>query len=229
MLTKRTKKILQDAKRNGWVLEPDAKQILAMAGADVPRFMLATKNTEALSFAHDIGYPVVAKVVSPRVVHKSELNGVAVGIKNDRELKSAFRRFSIIKGFAGMLVEEMLPGRELIIGAKSDFQFGPVVLLGMGGTAVEIYQDVSVRMAPLQRKDALSMLKGLKAYEILKGFRGQSAINQKALTRLLLLFSDMIMEMQNDFESIDLNPVICYKNRCVVADARIMLNPAAKS
>ncbi len=227
MLTKKTRKILSQAEPYGWVLEPDAKRILSAAGADVPRFELATGSEAALSFAHAIGYPVVAKVVSPRVIHKSEHDGVAVGIANDRDLKRAFKRFSGIQDFAGMLVEEMLSGIELIIGAKNDFQFGPVVLLGIGGTGVEIYQDVSVRMAPLEAKDVTSMLKGLRAYEMLTGYRGQAAIDLEALKKLLLNFSDLIMDLEDAFESIDLNPVICSGNRCSVADARIMLAPAA--
>jgi succinyl-CoA synthetase beta subunit len=224
MLTGENKDILATAKAQGWVLEPEAKRLLASVGIDVPRFQWTTCKEDAVSFARDIGYPVVAKVVSPLVIHKSDLDGVAVGIGNDTELENAFDRFSCLDGFTGMLVEEMLAGVELIIGAKMDYQFGPVILLGIGGTGVEIYQDTSVRMAPLRERDVVSMLRGLKARDILAGYRGSEPVDRQKLTQLLMIFSDLVVELQETFESIDLNPVICTGKRCIVADARIMLN-----
>jgi hypothetical protein len=122
-----------------------------------------------------------------------------------------------------MLVEEMVSGVELIVGAKVDDQFGPVVLLGMGGTGVEIYKDVTLRMAPLALKDIESMIRCLKAHSLLEGYRGSKPVNLEALNRLLKTFSDFVMDLENSIESIDLNPVICSPTRCVVADARIML------
>lgn len=223
MLTREIEDILSAAKDQGWVLEPETKRLLAATGIEVPRFNWAVRKSEAVSFAREIGYPVVAKIVSPRVVHKSDLKGVAVGIGCDADLEETFERFSRFEGFAGILVEEMLAGIELIIGAQMDYQFGPVILLGIGGTAVEIYQDTSIRMAPLREMDVDSMLRGLKARDILAGFRGAEPVDRPALTRLLMLFSKLAVDLQDVFESIDLNPVICSAQRCVVADARIML------
>ncbi len=210
----------------GWVLEPQAKQLFSMAGLDVPRFAWAKAEAEALRFAREIGYPVVAKVVSPRIVHKSESNGVAVGLGTDAELSDAFRRFSEVEDFAGVLVEEMISGVELMVGAKMDYQFGPIILLGIGGTGVEIYRDITLRMAPLRSSDVESMVKGLKAGRLLKGYRGSEPINMGELTKLLLTFSDLAIELEEFIESIDLNPVICSSAACVVADARIMLRKA---
>jgi hypothetical protein len=122
-----------------------------------------------------------------------------------------------------MLVEEMVSGIELIAGAKVDYQFGPVILLGMGGTAVEIYKDTALRMAPLKEVDVESMLKGLKAHELLNGYRGAQPVNLKELVRTLMAFSRLVMDLEGYFESIDLNPVMCSSTSCVVADARIML------
>jgi acyl-CoA synthetase (NDP forming) len=122
-----------------------------------------------------------------------------------------------------MLVEEMLTGIEVIVGAKVDHQFGPVILFGMGGTAVEIYRDVSLRMAPLGQKDAESMIRCLKARPLLEGYRGREPVNLDELTRLLKTFSDVVMDLETEIESVDLNPVICSSKRCVVADARIIL------
>jgi hypothetical protein len=178
---------------------------------------------EAIQFAEETGYPVVAKVVSPKVVHKSDKNGVEIGIDHEGKLKDTFRRFSQIDGFAGMLVEEMISGTELIVGAKIDDQFGPIVLMGVGGTGVEIYKDVALRMAPLVPKDIESMIGCLKARRLLEGFRGSKPVNRRELDRLLMTFSDLVMDLEGFIDSIDLNPVICSPTRCVVADARIML------
>jgi len=215
--------ILSASKDVGWVLEPQAKRLISMAGLNVPRFTMSITVEEAVRFAHKIGYPIVAKVVSPRIVHKSDRDGVAVGIESDGELTETFTRFSRIEGFTGVLVEEMMSGVELIVGAKIDYQFGPVILLGIGGTGVEIYRDITMRMAPLRKMDVESMVKGLRAGQLLEGYRGSEPINLSELTGLLVTFSDLVMDLEEFIESIDLNPVICTSTKCVVADARIML------
>src|SRR3990172_4687695 len=223
MLTREMEEILSASKGSGWVLEPQAKRLFSLAGVDVPRYVWVRRIEDAIPFAEEIGYPVVAKIVSPEVVHKSEHNGVAVGLKDGKELKETFKRFSQLGGFNGVLVEEMLSGIELIIGAKVDLQFGPVVLFGIGGIWVEIYRDVILRMAPLQPKDVDSMVRCLKGRRILEGYRGADAINLQELKRLLVTFSNLVMDLEKYMESIDLNPIICSSTRCVVADARIML------
>jgi hypothetical protein len=162
-------------------------------------------------------------VVSPKLVHKSDKNGVEIGIGNDERLKETFRRFRQFDGFAGMLVEEMVSGIELIVGAKVDHQFGPVVVLGIGGTGVEIYKDITLRMAPLALKDAESMIRCLKAHSLLEGSRGSKPVNVGELSWVLKTFSDFVMDLESLIESIDLNPLMCSPARCVVADARIML------
>lgn len=223
MLTREMREILLTSKETGWVLEPQAKRFFSLAGLEVPRYFLAGQIEEAVRFAKSIGYPVVAKVVSPKVIHKSEKNGVEVGIGNERQLKETFDRLSKIEGAAGVLIEEMVSGVELIIGAKNDFQFGPVILLGLGGTWAEIYKDVVLRMAPLMQKDIDSMKRCLRARPLLEGYRGAEPVDSERLNKLLLTLSDLVMSLEQDFESIDLNPVICNSSRCVIADARIML------
>jgi succinyl-CoA synthetase beta subunit len=223
MLTKEMTDILVGSKKIGWVLEPEAKRLFSYLGLKVPRFRWARSSEEGIQFAESIGYPVVGKVVSPKVLHKSEAKGVLVGIDTPEALKRAFDRLSKIEGFAGMLVEEMVSGMELIIGAKIDFQFGPVILLGLGGTAVEIYHDVSLRMAPLSTHDVESMVTCLKGHRLLEGYRGAEPINLDELKKLLGTFSELVMSLEREIESIDLNPVICSSSRCVVADARIIL------
>jgi acyl-CoA synthetase (NDP forming) len=223
MLTQEMKGILAASKKRGWVLEPGAKRLLGLAGLAVPKFKWSTSLDELLNFAQEIGYPVVAKVVSPKVLHKTDSGGVVVGIEDEAGLKEAFEKLSSQEGFDGVLVEEMLAGVELIIGAKVDYQFGPVILMGLGGTGVEIYRDTTLRMAPLTRNDVESMIRGLKAHELLEGYRGSEPVNLEELTRMLLAFSGLVMEIEEQFESIDLNPVMCSSDGCVVADARIML------
>jgi hypothetical protein len=223
MLTKEMEEILSASREIGWVLEPQAKRLFSLGGLDVPRFAWAVTLDEALRFAKEIHYPVVGKVVSPLVVHKSDQNGVEVGIDNDHQLKETFDRFSRIEGFRGMLVEEMVSGVELIVGAKMDLQFGPVVLFGMGGKWVEIYRDVVLRMAPLRQQDIDSMMRCLRARPLLEGYRGTTPINKNELSRLLMTFSGLVMDLEKVIESIDLNPVLCTSTRCVIADARIML------
>ena len=223
MLDKEMKKILRDAQKTGWVMEPEAKRFLNLAGLPVPNFRLVGSLDTAVEAVRSIGYPIVAKVVSPRVVHKSELGGVVVGIDSDAKLADVFERFSAIEEFAGMIVEEMLAGVELLIGAKIDLQFGPIVVLGIGGIEVEIYKDTSIRMAPLTPPDVLSMIKNLKAHQILEGYRGSEPVNMKKLTEILVTFSELLMQLEDVVESIDLNPVMCSSRKCIVADARIML------
>ncbi len=217
--------IVEDSRDTGWVLEPDAKRILALAGVDVPRHAWAANVDQAVAAAVEIGWPVVVKVVSPRVVHKTEVGGVATGIGNERDLRAAFERLSRIEAFQGVVVDETLAGVELIVGAKNDAQFGPVVLIGVGGIGVELYRDTAIRMAPLAAKDVHSMLGCLRARAILDGFRGKEPVNRELLVRLLLDFSNLVMEIADQAESIDLNPVICSSRRCAAADARIMLTP----
>ncbi|MCP4625144.1 MAG: acetyl-CoA synthetase [bacterium] len=223
MLTEDMRNIIDNARKAGWILEPDAKRLLSLAGLMVPDFTLAATAREAVAAADKIGYPVVVKVVSAKILHKSEVGGVIVGVQNESRLTDIYRKLSVLDGFAGLLVEEMLPGSELIVGAKVDFQFGPVILLGIGGTGVEIYQDTVIRMAPIDEKDVPAMIAGLKGAELLSGYRGAEPVDTASLARLMRDFSDLVMDLENEIESIDLNPVKCTGIRCVVADARIML------
>ena len=227
MLNQEIADILSASREAGWVMEPEAKRLLALSGLHVPKFGWARSREEAVHLAREIGYPVAAKVVSPKILHKSEWEGVAVGLNRDEALLETYERYSRYDGFAGMLVEEMVSGLELIVGAKVDYQFGPVVLLGIGGTGVEIYKDSTLRMAPLQARDVRSMVSNLKAHALLEGYRGAEPINLADLTHTMLTFSQLVMELQDHVESVDLNPVKCTPERCIIADARIMLMKSA--
>jgi succinyl-CoA synthetase beta subunit len=223
MLNKDIETIIAKAQTTGWILEPDAKRLLDLAGLPVPRFYWVDTLPNAIEAAESVNYPVVAKVVSPNIIHKSEVQGVVVGIENADHMTVTYNYFSGLDGFCGILVEEMVPGIELIVGAKIDHQFGPVILMGIGGTSVEIYHDTALRMAPLIEKDVASMIESLKGVELLKGYRAAEPINMGALSQLMVNFSNLVMAIDTRFESIDLNPVKCTAKGCIVADARIML------
>ena len=223
MLKPEIKEILTAAMNQGWIMEPEAKRLLCMAGIAVPRFQCTQDVNEAVRFSGEIGYPVAAKVVSPKVIHKSDVGGVVTGIPDEAQLRDVYRGFSHLEAFSGVLVEEMLTGIELIIGGKMDYQFGPVVLLGIGGTEAEIYKDTSLRMAPLTEREVASMVMGLRARALLEGYRGTKPIHLKKLSDLMIAFSRLMMDLEDHIDSIDLNPVMCSSEGCVVADARIML------
>lgn len=223
MLDQQIQALLDRSQAYGWVLEHHAKQILAGSGIAVPESHLATSASEAVDIAKKIGYPVVAKIVSPAVVHKSDVDGVTLDIRTDEQLEAVFQRYARHEAFSGVLVEQMLSGIELIVGGKVDTQFGPVVLLGIGGTGVEIYRDTALRMAPINAKDVASMVNCLAGSAILKGFRGAFGIDIQALTGLMISFSQFFVKWASQIASIDLNPVICSTEGCTVADARMML------
>lgn len=223
MVKKEIQDIFDSSQKAGWVLEPEAKKLLQLAGIPVPRYGWARNKQEAETIAAELGFPVAAKVVSPAVVHKTEVHGVALGINTKKELLDFYQKMSSLPEFSGILIEEMITGEELIVGATIDYQFGPVILLGIGGTAVEIYKDVALRMAPLSQEDIHSMLQELKGGKLLSGYRGKEPINFSALTEALLSFSTLLMKIAPSIESIDLNPLLCNAQGCLVADARIML------
>ncbi|WP_025324167.1 acetate--CoA ligase family protein [Deferrisoma camini] len=218
-----TAAILESCASAGWVVEPLARRILTEYGLPVTQWAWARDLENALEAAAEVGYPLVVKVVSPRVIHKSDVGGVIVGVEDEQGVREAYRRMARLPGFEGVLLDEVADGLELIVGAKHDPQFGPVVLTGIGGTAVEIYQDVAIRMAPMSPDDAESALDSLRARKLLEGFRGAPPVQRESLVDLLVRFSEMAHDLGPAVDSIDLNPVFCGPERCVIADARIML------
>jgi len=223
MLSKSDSSIIENSKHRGWVLEPHAKQIMADHGFDVPAFVLTDSIQAASAFLRESPGRVVAKAVSDKILHKTEFNAVVTGISDETILEQEMTRLKNLAGCEQVLVEEMVEGLEIIIGAKNDFQFGPVIVLGLGGTSVEIYNDTAIRMAPVNPEDVVSMVDSLAAKKLFKGYRKKPGVNMDVLTRLVVDFSSLAMDLEETFQSIDLNPVICTKDRCVIADARIML------
>jgi succinyl-CoA synthetase beta subunit len=215
--------ILEASRRVGWVMEPYAKELLRGYGLPTTRFYWAKTVSAIDQGIKEVGYPLVAKVVSPDILHKSEVGGVVIGITGLEQLTEVFRRFSTMNGFDGVLLDEMIQGTEVIVGAKDDPQFGTVVLVGIGGTSVEVYKDVAIRMAPVEPREALDAIESLKGKILLEGYRGREAIHLQALGDLIVRFSNMAYDLRDLMESIDLNPVICGREKAVIADARIVL------
>jgi len=225
-------RIFDEVHRQGrnFLLEPEAKAICIEYGIPVTAFRLAKTEEEALKFADDIGYPVVLKIVSPDILHKSDVGGVIINLKNHEEVKDAHRKIlSNVKKhkadaeIVGILVQEMAPkSTEVIIGATKDSQFGPALMFGLGGVFVEILEDVTFRIAPITEQDAREMITEVKAYPLLKGYRGQPPADIDTIISILLNTSNLVMDHQ-EIKELDLNPIMVYEKGAKTVDARIIL------
>ena len=230
------KAILETArKRKSTVLtEVESKQLLEEAGINVIKAKLATTMKEAVALSKGMGFPVVLKIASSDVVHKSDAGGVKLDLKNATQVEKAYREImaSIKEKFpkaaiGGVSVQPMAkPGVEVIIGMSKDAQFGPVLMFGLGGILVEILKDVSFRIVPLVRRDAREMIREIKGYPVLEGYRGKEPANVSALEDMLLKVSDFV-EKNPDIKELDLNPVFASKDGAVAVDARVVLEEEA--
>lgn len=217
------------------LLEPEAYELLAQYGVAVLPHRLVNSAEQAEAAAAEIGYPVVAKIVAPEILHKTEAGGVLLNLTDGAAVRSAYRQVSDrareAKAMArGVLISRMAPpGTEVIVGLLQDVQFGPVMMFGLGGVFVEVYQDVSFRLVPLTERDAAAMIREVKAFPMLEGTRGGKPADLDALTDLLLKVSK-IAEENVEIAEMDLNPIIVYERGFSVADARVLLHhkpPAA--
>ncbi|MBM4463796.1 MAG: acetyl-CoA synthetase [Chloroflexi bacterium] len=230
------KAILETArKRKSTVLtEVESKQLLAEAGINVIQAKLATSMKQAVALSKGMGFPVVLKVASSDVVHKSDAGGVKLDLKNATQVEKAYREImaSIKEKFPqatieGVSVQPMArPGVEVIIGMSKDAQFGPVLMFGLGGILVEILKDVSFRIVPLVRRDAREMIREIKGYPVLEGYRGKESADVTALEDMLLKVSDFV-EKNSEIKELDLNPVFASKDGAVAVDARVVLEEEA--
>src|SRR3989304_7552464 len=191
------------------ITEEISKSVLKKYGVKVTGYALVNSTKEATKAARKIGYPLVMKVVSPQILHKTDVGGVKVGLQNEKEVKRAFndmyKRLSKKKGvqLKGILLEKMVPkGVELIVGLQNDPQFGPVIMVGLGGVLTEIFKDVSFRMLPISLSDAKSMLNELKGSEILKGFRGSKPIDINMIAKALVGIGKLGVDNAGYFDSI---------------------------
>jgi len=225
-------KVLNDVKKQGRhiLTEIEAKQVIKAAGIKVVETRLAASQKEAVTIAEEIGFPLVLKIASPDIIHKTDAGGVKVGLKNAAEVRKAYaeimdsvrRKYPKAK-IDGVSVQAMArPGIEIIVGMSKDPQFGPVIMFGLGGIFVEVLKDVSFRLIPILKRDADAMIKEIKGYALLNGYRGQEPASIPALVDVLLKVSALI-EKASDIKELDLNPVFAYKDSAIAVDARIVL------
>lgn len=213
----------------GWIIEPEAKAIMEHLGFNVPKGLVTDSFDDAVNFLEQAPGKVVLKAVSPKIIHKTEYKAVVTDIANNDDLILEMKRLMTLEGCDRVLVEYMIKGIEIIVGSKDDFHFGHVVLLGVGGSGVEIYSDTAISMAPVSAEDVEEMVDSLIGSKIFTGFRGKQGVNMKKLIDLVTGFSNFIMSFDKEIETIDLNPVICTDDACIIADARIMLKPRVLS
>ncbi len=209
-----------DSLDNGYMPPLQVKEILQLAGIDVVEEVISGKKEEIFAAARKIGYPVVAKVVGP--VHKSDIGGVALNIKTERHLSVEFDHLMALHGALAVMVQPMLSGRELFIGAKYEPRFGHVILCGLGGIFVEVLEDISSGLAPLTYDEAYSMIRSLKSYKIIHGTRGQEGIDEQRLADTIVRLSSLL-RFVTEIKEMDLNPLIGSKDRVTVVDARIFV------
>ena len=216
----RLNKIIFDIHTNGYVQPQIVREILECAGIPLVPELVSTSKDELITFAQKVGFPVVAKVVGP--VHKSDVGGVALNIRTAEHLALEYDRMMQIEGATGVMVQKMLKGTELFIGAKYEDRFGHVVLCGLGGIFVEVLKDVSSGLAPLSYGEAFSMIHSLRGYKILKGTRGQKGINEQKYAEIIVRLSTLL-RFATEIKEMDLNPLLADENGVVAVDARIFI------
>ena len=221
--------IVESSKGNPKVItEESSKEILSEYGIKVPQYALVTSSDEAVKKSKEIGFPLVAKIVSADILHKTDVGGVKVGLRSEDEVKKAFddmyHRLKEKFDVKGVLLEKMVPnGVELIIGLQNDSQFGPSIMVGLGGIYTELLKDVSFRVLPITKDDAIKMLNSLRGRDILKGFRGSKTVNMDMISEAIVNIGTLGVDLAGKYESIDFNPVVVYPDGYFVVDAKIIL------
>ena len=216
----RLHQIISGINENGFISPDLVRQILSCAGIPLVPEMVSTSKEELTTFAEKIGFPVVAKVVGP--VHKSDVGGVTLNIRTPEHLALEFDRMMKIEGATGVMIQKMLKGTELFIGAKYEERFGHVVLCGLGGIFVEVLKDVSSGLAPLGYDEAYSMIHSLRGYKILKGTRGQQGINEEKYAEIIVRLSTLL-RFATEIKEIDINPLLADGSDVIAVDARILI------
>lgn len=215
---------------------PEGKLVCDAYGIPVPKEGVATSAADAVKIATGMGFPVVMKIVSPDILHKTEAGGVVVGVKTAADAEKAYadilanaKKYKSDAKIEGIQVQQMLlGGQEVIIGAVTDGSFGKLVAFGLGGVLVEVLKDITFRLAPATKQDALSMLDGIQAHEMLKGVRGSDPANRDAIADIIVNVSQLITDFP-EISEMDLNPVFATKSNAIAADVRIVVDfaPAA--
>ena len=205
---------------SGYVSPDIVRSLLSCAGIPMVPELVSSDKAELITFAEKIGFPVVAKVVGP--VHKSDVGGVALNIRSKEHLVLEFDRMMKIQDASGIMVQKMIKGTELFIGAKYESRFGHVVLCGLGGIFVEVLKDVSSGLAPLSYDEAYSMIHSLRGYKIIKGTRGQKGVNEQKYAEIIVRLSSLL-RFATEIKEMDINPLIADENNVTAVDARIFI------
>ena len=214
----RIRRIIDSIREDGYIPPYQVQALLRSAGIPVVDEFVSVKKDEVLAFARRTGFPVVAKVVGP--VHKSDVGGVVLNIKTEQHLALEFDRMMQIPGATSVMVQPMLKGTELFIGAKYEEKFGHVVLCGLGGIFVEVLKDVSSGLAPLSYEEAYSMIRSLRAYKIIKGTRGQKGVNEDKFAEIIVRLSTLL-RFATEIKEMDINPLLATEKNVIAVDARI--------
>ncbi|MBR7066527.1 MAG: acetate--CoA ligase family protein [Prevotella sp.] len=216
----RIRDIISGIKESGYISPNLVHDLLSCARIPMVPEFVSDKIDEVVGFAERTGYPVVAKVVGP--VHKSDVGGVTLNIKSAEHLRMEFKRMMKIEGATSVMVQKMLKGTELFIGAKYESRFGHIVLCGLGGIFVEVLKDVSSGLAPLSYAEAYSMIKSLRAYKIIKGTRGQAGLNQAKFAEVIVRLSTLL-RFATEIKEMDINPLLADADGVTAVDARIYI------
>lgn len=216
----RIRRIIDSIQGDGYIPPYQVQALLRSAGIPVVDEFVSVKKEEVLAFARRTGFPVVAKVVGP--VHKSDVGGVVLNIKTEQHLALEFDRMMHIPGATAVMVQPMLKGTELFIGAKYEERFGHVVLCGLGGIFVEVLKDVSSGLAPLSYEEAYSMIRSLRAYKIIKGTRGQKGVNESRFAEIIVRLSTLL-RFATEIKEMDINPLLGTEKNVIAVDARIRI------
>ncbi|MEE8470002.1 MAG: acetate--CoA ligase family protein [Dehalococcoidia bacterium] len=214
--------------------EIESKELVSEAGIPVIETKMAKAKAQAISVSKEMGFPVALKIVSPDIIHKSDAGGVKLGLGNAAQVGKAYteiigaaKRTSPKAAIYGVSVQKMArPGVEVIMGMSKDDQFGPVLMFGLGGVFVEVLKDVAFRIVPLVRRDASQMIREIKGFPLLEGYRGQEPANITALEDLLLKLSAFV-DKTPEIKELDLNPILAYSDGAVAVDARVILESQA--
>lgn len=219
-----------DLKPAAFLTESESKKILKQAGLTVTEPVLTKSSSEAVLIAKKSCFPVVLKIVSPDIIHKSDSGGVVTGLADSGSVRKAFDTImnsvkrkhpeAVIEGIS--VQSQAAPGVEIIIGMTRDPQFGPAIMFGLGGVMVEVFNDVSIRIAPLTREDASEMIREVKGYKLLQGYRGKPKVDTDILEDWLLKISNLVMK-NPAIKELDINPVFAYEKGAVAVDARILM------
>jgi acetyltransferase len=216
----RIRSIIDGIKTNGYVSPDIVRQLFTCAGIPMVPEMVSDKKEALIEFAQKVGYPVVAKVVGP--VHKSDVGGVALNIRTPEHLALEFDRMMKIQDATAIMVQKMIKGTEVFIGAKYEQRFGHVVLCGLGGIFVEVLKDVKSGLAPLSYPEAFSMIRSLRGYKIIKGTRGQKGINEQRYAEIIVRLSTLL-RFATEIKEMDINPLLADDKDVIAVDARILI------